>query len=176
MKEKLVHPVWEYSEQCAELLWEWKASGEEIHPGALRRCPCLQNSNLSRRNWERWLAEEEKQGQQLFFLLREDGKLLGAVSIRPQERGENLRINGHCGYGIRPSERRKGYAVEMLSMAVKLLQEQGVMPVIVTCDEENVASEKTLKRCGGVQVGEIPDPDTGGRNRIFEISIPKNKE
>ena len=56
------------------------------------------------------------------------------------------------------------------------MQEQGVMPVIVTCDRENVASEKTIRRCGGVQVGEIPDPDTGGRNRIFEISIPKNKE
>lgn len=102
--------------------------------------------------------------------------LLGAVSIRPQEQGESLRINGHCGYGIRPSERRKGYAVEMLSMAVKLLQEQGVMPVIVTCDRENVASEKTIRRCGGVQVGEIPDPDTGGRNRIFEISVPKNEK
>lgn len=169
MKEKLLYPAWEYSEQCAELLREWKASGEEIHPGALRRCPCLQNSNLSRRNWENWLVEEQQQGQQLFFLLREDGKLLGAVSIRPHEQGESLRINGHCGYGIRPSERRKGYAVEMLRMAVKLLQEQRVMPVIVTCDRENIASANTIKRCGGTEVGEIFDPDTGGLNRIFEI-------
>lgn len=169
MKEKLVSPSWEHREPCAELLWEWRAYGEKIHPGALRRCPCLQQRSLSRREWGNWLAEEKQQGQQLFFLMREDGRMLGAVSIRPQEVGESLRINGHCGYGIRPSERKKGYAVRMLEMAVKRLEEQGIVAVIVACDRENIASAKVAERCGGIQIGEVFDPDTGGINRIFQI-------
>lgn len=46
-------------------------------------------------------------------------------------------------------------------MAVEILQSQGINPVIVTCDQENIASEKTIIHCGRVQVGEIMDPDTG---------------
>lgn len=99
--------------------------------------------------------------------------MLGAISIRPQEQGESLWINGHCGYGIRLSERRKGYATRMLRMAVEILQGQGINPVIVTCDQENIASEKTIIHCGGVQVGEIMDPDTGEINRIFVIGDGK---
>lgn len=58
-------------------------------------------------------------------------------------------------------------------MAVEILQRQGINPVIVTCDQENIASEKTIIHCGGVKVGEIMDPDTGGINRIFVIGDGK---
>lgn len=173
MEVKLLSPSWEHREQCIELLKEWKESEKEIHPGTLRRCPCIQNPIISQSKWLEWLAAEKQQGQNLFFLIREDGRLLGAISIRPQEQGESLWINGHCGYGIRPSERRKGYATRMLRMAVEILQGQGINPVIVTCDQENIASEKTIIHCGGVQVGEIMDPDTGGINRIFVIGDRK---
>lgn len=169
MKEKLVYPSWGHREECAGMLREWEASGEEIHPGALRRCPCLQSPVLSCQEWRDWLAAEQQAGQQLFFLMREDGRLLGAISIRPKEQGESLWINGHCGYGIRPSERRKGYAALMLQMALLLLKEKGVNPVLITCNKENIASAKTAQRCGGVEIGEIFDPDTGGFNRVFEI-------
>ena len=173
MEVKLLSPSWEHREQYIQLLKEWKESGKEIHPGTLRRCPCIQNPILSQSKWLEWLTAEKQQGQNLFFLIRGDGRLLGAISIRPQEQGESLWINGHCGYGIRLSERRKGYATRMLRMAVEILQGQGINPVIVTCDQENIASEKSIIHCGGVQVGEIMDPDTGEINRIFVIGDGK---
>lgn len=99
MEVKLLSPSWEHREQYIQLLKEWKESGKEIHPGTLRRCPCIQNPILSQSKWLEWLTAEKQQGQNLFFLIRGDGRLLGAISIRPQEQGESLWINGHCGYG-----------------------------------------------------------------------------
>lgn len=51
MEVKLLSPSWEHREQCIELLKEWKESGEEIHPGTLRHCPCIQNPILSQSKW-----------------------------------------------------------------------------------------------------------------------------
>ena len=88
MEVKLLSPSWEHREQCIELLKEWKESGEEIHPGTLRRCPCTQNPILSQSKWLEWLAAEKQQGQNLFFLIRgtEDCWELSVSDHRSRER------------------------------------------------------------------------------------------
>ena len=74
-------------------------------------------------------------------------------------------------YSERPSERRKGYAVQMLWLALPLLRGKGVCTAVITCDRNNLASASTILRCKGIEAGEILDPDTGGINRIFKICL-----
>ena len=67
--------------------------------------------------------------------------------------------------------RRKGYAVQMLWLALPLLRGKGVCTAVITCDRNNLASASTILRCKGIEAGEILDPDTGGINRIFKICL-----
>ena len=60
------------------------------------------------------------------------------------------RVGRALGYSVRPSERRKGYAKEMLRQNLENARRMGIKRVLITCVEENVASEKTIVANGGV--------------------------
>jgi predicted acetyltransferase len=57
---------------------------------------------------------------------------------------------GHCGFSVRPSERGKGYAKEMLRLNIENSKILGIEKLLITCDVENIASEKTILANGGV--------------------------
>lgn len=62
---------------------------------------------------------EKKVPDSVFFLLDEErDRLLGAVNIRHYLNESLLKEGGHIGDGIRPSERKKGYATEMVRLAL----------------------------------------------------------
>ncbi|MEH6850137.1 GNAT family N-acetyltransferase, partial [Bacillus pseudomycoides] len=56
----------------------------------------------------------------------------------------------HIGYGIRPSERQKGYATILLKLALEKAKELGIQKALVVCDESNIGSEKTIIKNGGI--------------------------
>ena len=56
---------------------------------------------------------------------------------------------GHIGYCIRPTERRKHYAANMLNDALKVYDTLGIHEVIISCDKSNIASAGVIKKCGG---------------------------
>lgn len=64
--------------------------------------------------------------------------------------GLDVRIHGHIGYGVRPSERGKSYATAMLKLALGYCKKIGLDKVLITCDKSNIASAKTIMRCAGV--------------------------
>ena len=48
-----------------------------------------------------------------------DGKLIGMIDLRHELSGFLLKYNGQIGYSVRPSERKKGYACQMLFLVLK---------------------------------------------------------
>lgn len=75
---------------------------------------------------------------------------LGRLAIRHRLTPKLLEWGGHIGYDVRPSARRRGHATAMLLAALPLAYELGIDPVLITCDEDNVASEKVIRSGGGV--------------------------
>ena len=67
---------------------------------------------------------------------------------------------GHIGYSVRKNERRKGYAKEMLKIALEECMKLGINKVLLTCDADNIASTKTIKSCGGILEDEVHNDDT----------------
>lgn len=79
-----------------------------------------------------------------------DGEIVGRVSFRFELNEYLAERAGHIGYGVAPSHRRMGYATEILRQALIVIRAEGVDPVLVTCDLDNVASARTIERNGGV--------------------------
>src|SRR6478736_2526166 len=94
-----------------------------------------------------------------FWLINRDKRILGAVNIRHQLTEKLLNSGGHIGYGIRPTERRKGYATLLLKLALEKARELGIHRVLVVCDERNIASERTILINGGTSDTDFVEED-----------------
>ena len=160
---RLVKPLPVHREQYEQMMEEWEAFGGRLHPGALRRFSRKQGRNVSFDEWLRWIEEDSAPEtcppgtvpQQLYFLMDDRERILGAVTLRPKLNDALLLSGGNMGLGIRPTERRKGYATRMIALAVKLLTEQGLNRVLITCDRDNVGSAGAIRSNGGVIENEI---------------------
>ena len=89
-------------------------------------------------------------GKSLTYLCFDETKLIGLLNIRydlPKHLSEKY---GDIGYGVRPSERRKGYATAMLRYALSVCKEKWLKQVILGCYKDNIASTAAIKRNGGV--------------------------
>lgn len=96
----------------------------------------------------------------VYFLLDDErDRLLGAVDIRHHLNDELLECGGHIGDGIRPSERRKGYATKMIGLALDKCRDLGIDRVLMTCNKANVGSAKSIINNGGVLENELSLPD-----------------
>lgn len=98
-----------------------------------------------------------------------DRAAAGGISIRTQVERKRLYLDGHSGYGIRPSERRKGYASRMLKMALPILWDRGIDPVVITCAKDNTGSAKAALAAGGVLVWEGEGEEEGEIVQAYEL-------
>jgi len=84
-----------------------------------------------------------------FLVAEVDGQLVGRVSIRHELTDFLREEGGHVGYGVLPEYRRRGYATEILRQALVIARSVGVDRVLVTCDDGNIGSIRTIEACGG---------------------------
>lgn len=102
-----------------------------------------------------------------YFWLVDDGRdyFIGEISIRHELTESLLCYGGHVGYGIRYSEWNKGYGTLMLKLALEKAKEMGLSKVLITCDDDNLASAKVMENNGAVLQDKIENI-IDGRNVI----------
>lgn len=74
-----------------------------------------------------------------FFALDDEEKIVGIIDLR-HGLNDFLKDCGHCGYSVRPSERRKGYATQMLSQLLKVAKDSGMKELQLSVERSNEAS------------------------------------
>lgn len=102
---------------------------------------------------------------------RSDRRLVGMVNIRHTLNNYLFRFGGHIGYSVRPGERRKGYAKEMLALALDKCKGLKLDHVLVTCDSENEASARTIRANGGVLENRVPEGEGFTDRYWIEVGV-----
>lgn len=153
---KLVIPSLEYKNEVMAFLEEVNLI-DSGYPWQYAGMSRLENCN----SYEEWIKdkENEKNGINLpngyvpastYLLVRtNDNKVIGICNIRHTLSDFLLNYGGHIGYTIRPSERRKGYGIIQLEKALEKCNDLNIDKVLITCNEENIASAKTIEKCYG---------------------------
>lgn len=121
---------------------------------------------LTSMNYKDWVNKieqntkvpDETWGRSLTYLaINEEGKLVGLLNIR-YELTENMRMKyGDIGYSVCPSERKKGYATQMLKYALSECKRFNMESVILGCYKSNIGSAKTIIKNGGKLIKEVTE-------------------
>ncbi len=167
----LIKPTSEYSGEIMDFRHELIELGSEFSGcGALSNC-------ASADEWIRLVISNETTCPQgnvtssSYIAVRlSDNKVVGIIDLRHHIDHPILRVwGGHMGYTVRPSERRKGYAKEMLRQNLQNCRVRGMDKVLITCERNNIASEKTIRANGGVFEKEVSVGD--GTIKRFWIEL-----
>lgn len=152
MKIELVRPTIELKEKAIEYRQEHFKHGELI----------INGSELFDKidSYEEWLEKVNNNSKiatvdpnwvltDTFFAIRkEDNKIIGIIDLR-HTLNDFLNIFGNCGYSVRPSERQKGYATEMLKLLLEYAKEIGLKEIHLSVERTNNPSIKTIVKNGG---------------------------
>lgn len=107
---------------------------------------------LKHLKWQPSIKPDEEHVPALtYFLVREsDNKIVGMLNIRLTLNNKLKNSGGHIGYGIRPTERKKGYNKINLYLGLKECKKHGITEAELWCNRSNVGSSSTMKALGGV--------------------------
>ena len=107
-----------------------------------------------------------------FLAVREsDGKVVGMLQVRHYFNEYLEKYAGHIGYSVRPGERRRGYAKEMLRLALPFCREIGLDRVLISCEPNNPGSRRTILANGGVYESTVHDPRENIDRERYWITI-----
>lgn len=154
----LVKPSLEYKAQYAEMMECWKASGEEPMPWVLKEDYSDFSAMVKRfEGFPKGIGVDEAYVPHSTYWLYESdsGNIVGAVNIRHYLNDKLLEAWGNIGYGIRPDERRKGYATQALRLALVKCREIGMDRALLGCYKDNTGSAKVITNNGGVLENEV---------------------
>jgi len=111
----------------------------------------------------------------LLALSEDDSKMVGIINIRHRLTEYLQKFGGHVGFSVRPGEREKGYATDILHQALDYCkQDLGLTEVMLGCHTENEASRRTIVKCGGVLECERLYED-GKPMQVYWIKLGKHR-
>lgn len=172
---RLMHPTEEYLEQVWDYRQECLDAGSHMDGcGPLRRVesPAEWLANVRKCMDPVTLPEGKVQATQFLAVRESDNKVVAMIQVRHYFNEYLEKYAGNIGYSTRPSERRKGYAKEMLRLTLPFCREIGLDKVLIACEPDNPASRRTILANGGVYECIVHEPGEDIDLERYWISIP----
>jgi predicted acetyltransferase len=98
------------------------------------------------------------QSSQFIYIREPENRIVGMIQVRHFFNEFLEKYGGNIGYSVRPSERRKGYAAQMLHDLLPYCREIGLSRVLITCLTDNEGSRRTILKNGGVYESTVFEP------------------
>lgn len=156
------------------MLHEWHTSGETPEPWVLRE-DCSNFTQMVQMLADFSHGKGVPKGfvpNSTFWAFEDEtGKMIGAVNIRHKLEGAFFQVWGNIGFGVRPDERKKGYATAILNQTLTECKKLHLKKVLLSCYKENTASAKTIQKNGGILENEIAERGTGKAIQRYWIYI-----
>ena len=131
---------------------------------ALARCLSMEDENYAKKI--------NRCQSKTFLLIREkDNRIVGTINVRWNLTEAMKRFGGNIGYGIRPTERRKGYNKINLYLGMQEAKKLGLDRVMLDCDVNNLGSDRTLKALGGVLERTEVDPEDNILTNVYWFDV-----
>jgi len=93
-------------------------------------------------------------------------EILGAIRCRHHTNAYIENVIGHVGYETKPKARGKGVAKFMLSW----IQDNVLSNhIIITCEADNITSEKVIMACGAKYLNQIYSPEKNNEVKRFQL-------
>ena len=170
----LTRPTREYASQIVEYRQEFLDADDSMDgTGPLRRFDNPEEYIKTCAEYEdpETVPSHLVTATQFLFVRKNDGRLVGMLQVRHYFNNFLEKYGGHIGYSVRPSERRKGYAKEMLRMTLPYCREIGLDKVLITCIDGNIGSEKTILANGGVYESTVHESTADVNLKRFWITL-----
>jgi predicted acetyltransferase len=147
-----------------QMMEEWKDSGIDSAPKILR----TQDSYVPFNDIYRVIDQRmQKVKSEVFFLL-ENERLLWILQLRFDIQGTIYEQRWwNIAYGIRPTERQKWYATEILRLGLEEMKHRDYKKVLLTCTADNIASQKVILKNGGIFEKQMQDDNGEYFHRYF---------
>ncbi len=172
---KLIEPSLSYKEQYIDFMEDWQSTGEVLVPFVL----AMDYSNfheyvLKLNNFSLGIGLPDGFVPHSTFWLISNDKIIGVSNLRHSLTDKLLKDGGNIGYGICPSERKKGFATSLLRLTLEKARSIGLSKVLLTCDKDNVGSVKTILNNNGVLDSE--EEINGKLHQRYWIEVNRNTE
>ena len=110
-----------------------------------------------------------------FLLIRANyDKIVGSIQIRWNLPEEMKKFGGNIGYGIRPTQRKKGYSKIGLYLGLIEIQKMGLTQIQLSSDSANVGSIKTMIALGGIFKETGLDPYDNISTSVYAFDVNKS--
>ena len=136
------------------------------------RRPTHLNTTAINRQKEEYAKKIGRCQSKTFLLIRKnDDRIIGAINVRWNLPENMKQFGGNIGYGIRPTERRKGYNKINLYLGLMEAQKLGLDQVMLSCEVSNLGSAKTMQALGGKLERTEVDPSDGILTSVYWFDV-----
>lgn len=157
---KLIEPTMEYDKQIQAYRQEFLKLGDSIHgSSSLRKFKRTQDWIDYVKSLKKTEISPMVPSTQYIYVRESDGKIIGTIQIRHYFNEYLEKYGGHIGYSVCPSERRKGYATQMLKEVLLKCKALGINKILISCVTDNEGSRKTIMNNGGVYESTVYEPE-----------------